>query len=530
MPVVAGGGFLLNVALLLLGRALPQLPVFQDSFLFRAVIGLFLFGGSLHLAALHLGGRSQRLPGDLLDAAALLEIASGPIGEPMADDPESKTEQATPKRLQESLSKGQFARSAEINTLFSILTTLVILKWIGPDLWRALTLQFQGLLGSLRPDLPTAESSREWSLFQRPETVGIHPPTRWGWPSVSGILASGVQSRFHFTPGALALSRWGRLNPLDGFQQLFKPGMLVDRGQMLNLALILWVASTSVWDLVNHPVFLTDSSLEELLRFMGEAVEKLLGRLLFGLALIVAGDYGYQVWKTSRELKMSKQEVKEESRSSEGDPESKARMKKVMRKMRLSWMKTVPTADVVVTNPTAPVRGPQVRRQRRQGTACGGQGAGLQCAADPRIARNHQVPLVKNKPVARLLFQICEEGDAIDPRVYAGRRRDPRLRLSDQPLPLLPRQEHRRRMAKPLPSAGLMMRMPKSQLAVAFFVLGSLLLLIQPIPAFLLDALIVVSLGSAVLTLMVVLFFRDPAELSRPSPPCSSSPPCSDWV
>jgi len=71
MPVIAGG-FLLNVALLLLGRALPQLPVFQDSFLFRAVIGLFLFGGSLHLAALHLGGRSQRLPGDLLDAAALL--------------------------------------------------------------------------------------------------------------------------------------------------------------------------------------------------------------------------------------------------------------------------------------------------------------------------------------------------------------------------------------------------------------------------------------------------------------------------
>ena len=53
----------------------------------------------------------------------------------MADDPESKTEQATPKRLQESLSKGQFARSAEINTLFSILTTLVILKWVGPDLW-----------------------------------------------------------------------------------------------------------------------------------------------------------------------------------------------------------------------------------------------------------------------------------------------------------------------------------------------------------------------------------------------------------
>jgi flagellar biosynthesis protein FliR len=76
MPVIAGG-FLLNVALLLLGKALPQLPVFQDSFLFRAVIGLFLFGASLHLAALHLSARAQRLPGDLLDAAGLLRVIPG---------------------------------------------------------------------------------------------------------------------------------------------------------------------------------------------------------------------------------------------------------------------------------------------------------------------------------------------------------------------------------------------------------------------------------------------------------------------
>jgi len=76
----------------------------------------------------------------------------------MADDPESKTEQATPKRLEESITKGQFARSAEINTLFSILSTLIILKWIGSDLWSELSYQFRGLLGNIRPDLPSADS------------------------------------------------------------------------------------------------------------------------------------------------------------------------------------------------------------------------------------------------------------------------------------------------------------------------------------------------------------------------------------
>ena len=242
---------------------------------------------------------------------------------------------------------------------------------------------------------------------------------------VSGISASGVQSRFQFTPGALALN-WGRLNPLDGFQQLFKPGMLVRTGvKMLNLALILWVASTLVWDLVNHPVFLTDSSLEELLRFMGEAVEKLLGRLLFGLALIVAGDYGYQLWKTSRELKMSKQEVKEESRSSEGDPESKARMKKVMRKMRLSWMKTVPTADVVVTNPTHLSVALKFDANVDKAPRVVPKGLGLKGRRILAIARNQQVPMVDNKPVALTLFQIGEVCTAIHPRGDQAMPEDP---------------------------------------------------------------------------------------------------------
>lgn len=231
----------------------------------------------------------------------------------MADDPESKTEQATPKRLEESITKGQFARSAEINTLFSILTTLIILKWIGSDLWTELSYQFRGLLGNIRPDLPSADSvvAGAFSSGQR-LAIFILPPL--GMAMVSGIIASGLQSRFHFTPDALSIN-WGRLNPLDGIQQLFKPGMLVRTGvKMLNLAVIVLVAWTLVMDLVNEPVFLTDSSLEELLRFMGNAVEKLLGRLLFGLAIIVAADYGYQVWKNSEDLKMSKQEVKEESR------------------------------------------------------------------------------------------------------------------------------------------------------------------------------------------------------------------------
>lgn len=335
----------------------------------------------------------------------------------MADDPESKTEQATPKRLEESLNKGQFARSAEINTLFSILTTLVILKWMGPHLWDSLSFQFRGLLTAIPHDLMSADTVVTGALSAALRLVGFAAPAL-GMAIVSGVIASGLQSRFHFTPGALNLN-WSRLNPLEGIQQLIKPGMLVRTGvKLLNLAVILLVAWGLVWNLVNHPVFLTDSGLDELLRFMGGSVEMLLGRLLFGLSLIVAADYGYQVWKTSRELRMSKQEVKEESRSNEGDPESKARMKRAQRKMRMSWRMTVPTADVVVTNPTHISVALKFDATVDKAPRVVAKGQDFNALRIREIAKEFQVPLVENKPVARLLFQICEEGDAIDPRVY----------------------------------------------------------------------------------------------------------------
>ena len=335
----------------------------------------------------------------------------------MAEDQQSRTEKPTVKRLEEAVQRGQFARSAEVNTLFSILAALLALKWMGQGIWSALVLTFQDLLTGISTDTITSQGVVAGSgvaaatlaqFVLGPMTVAV----------VAAILAGGIQSRFRIATQALQL-RWERLNPIEGFGNLFQSGMLVRTGiKLLNLLVILAVAWSLVWQLVNHPVFLADSGLEELLGFMGRSVDSLLGRLLLGLALIMTADFGYQTWKTSQDLRMTKQEVKEEMRSAEGDPEARARQKAIRRKLRLNWRATVPTADVVVTNPTHLAIALKFDASVDRAPRVVAKGKGFNALRIREIAKEFQVPIVENKPVARLLFQLSEEGQAIDARLY----------------------------------------------------------------------------------------------------------------
>jgi flagellar biosynthesis protein FlhB len=335
----------------------------------------------------------------------------------MAEDQESRTEKPTAKRLEEAVRRGQFARSAEINTLFAIVAAFVALRWLGQGLWTSLVLTFQELLTRISPDAvtPTGVVAGAGTAVMTLAQFVVGPMFV---AVVAAILAGGIQSRFRIATEALQL-RWERLDPIQGFSQMFRTGMLVRTGvKILNLLVILTVAWSLMWQLVNHPVFLADSGLEELLRFMGNAVDSLLGRLLVGLALIVAADYGYQAWKNSQELMMSKKEVKEETRSSEGDLEAKSRMKSYRRKLRLSWRATVPTADVVVTNPTHLAIALKFDASVDRAPRVVAKGKGFNALRIREIAKEFQVPIVENKPVARLLFQLCEEGQGIDPRLF----------------------------------------------------------------------------------------------------------------
>ncbi|MFM8879052.1 MAG: flagellar biosynthesis protein FlhB [Verrucomicrobiota bacterium] len=335
----------------------------------------------------------------------------------MAQDQDSRTEKPTAKRLEEAGSKGQFARSTEINTIFSLLAALVAIKWTGEDLWRALVLAFQESLTRVTPDRVTPQGILSGMVPTLLLMVRIVAgPVLLSM--AAAVIAGGIQSRFAIATGALEL-RWNRLNPIEGFQGLFQTSIWARTAvKLLNLGVILAVGWSLVWELVNHPVFLAGSDLQELLRFMSNAVDSLLGRLLLALVLIAALDYGYQLWKTSRDLMMTKQEVKEETRSAEGDPETRSRLKGMRKKMRLSWRVTVPTADVVVTNPTHLAVALKFDATVDRAPRVVAKGKGYNALRIREIAKEFQVPIVENKPVARLLFQWCEEGQAIDARLY----------------------------------------------------------------------------------------------------------------
>lgn len=336
----------------------------------------------------------------------------------MADEHGEKTEQPTSKRLEEASRRGQFARSPEINTALAVLAAALGLHAFGKSLSGGLLAALSEGLGNLHQGMPSevvvGRLLGNWLWLLATLTAGIA-----GAACLASVVASVLQSRFRFSPGSLGW-HWERLDPLSGLQRLVQPAALVRSGvSLLKLVVILAVTGSLIVRLSEDPIFQSGSSLEDLLVFMSRSVESLLWRILGGIGVIIAVDYSYQLWNTQQALKMTKEEVREEARSGEGDPKAKAEQRRRRLQTRKNWRASVPTADVVVTNPThLAIALKYDFNKAGAAPVVVAKGADHNAARIREIAREFQVPIIENKPVARLLYETCDEDQAIDPRLY----------------------------------------------------------------------------------------------------------------
>jgi flagellar biosynthetic protein FlhB len=143
--------------------------------------------------------------------------------------------------------------------------------------------------------------------------------------------------------------------------------------------------------------------------------------VLFGLTFIAAADYGYQVWKHNKDLMMTKEEVKDETKNAEGNPAAKGEMKK--RRVAMlhgNWMRELPLADVVITNPTHLAIALRYNKKTMRAPRIIAKGARLNALRIREIAQQFQIPIVENKLVARMLFKHCKVGQEVPPQVYAA--------------------------------------------------------------------------------------------------------------
>jgi flagellar biosynthetic protein FlhB len=330
-----------------------------------------------------------------------------------------KTEQPTQRKLEDAQKRGQIPRSAEVQTVLVMLGGLTALVFTGAETWGMLADAFRATLGHLH-DTPLTSSSLQGYAIQ-----GSLLLVRCVGPVVlatliAGLLAGGLQTRFQTASEALQVN-WERLDPAAGFQRVFSMRSAVPTCiAFVKLAIIVLLTYGTVKVVLGDPIFSSTVGLTRLVEYMADSCVKIFTRVLLALAVIAAADYGYQCWQNWQDMMMTHEEVKEEAKSSEANPQVKAGRNKLLRASKRKMLAEVPTADVIVTNPTHIAIALRYDRKTMKAPRMVAKGIRLNALRIREIAQEHQVPILENKPLARMLFKYGKVGGEVPAQLYVA--------------------------------------------------------------------------------------------------------------
>ncbi len=338
----------------------------------------------------------------------------------MADRPnQDRTEKATPKRRQDARKKGQVAQSREIPSVMILMLSLGVFFFGGGWMfWNLSSYMADALRGAAFYQLTDADSVGTLLIDTFRIVFKILSPLMLV-VFVAGLAGNVAQFGFLFSSEALA-PKWKKLNPISGFKRVVSLRSLVEL--VKSVAKILFVAAVAYLllrkelDLIPS---LTQQSVGNILAFVARVAFKICLNVSLALAVLAIIDYAYQRWEHEKSLKMTKQEVKDEFKQTEGDPKIKSRIRSIqLETARQRMMEAVPTADVVITNPThlaVAIRFDAAAMVAPQVVA---KGAGYVAERIKQVAAEHDVPRVEDKPLARTLFKIVDIGDTIPVDLY----------------------------------------------------------------------------------------------------------------
>lgn len=329
-----------------------------------------------------------------------------------------KTEAPTSRRIAEARREGQVARSQELNAAAGLLMAAWLLAGPGKRLLNDL----QTLMVSAISSLPRPHVSDNW--IENLAKAQVLPLAGDVSLFILGLLLSGVVVTLGQTGFLWASKRVGfdlnRVNPISGFKRLFSlQGLLELFKALLKLSVVAWVAYAFLRGRWIELLGLAQTDYLSALRWWSGMAIGLMLRIGGAYLVLATLDYAYQRWHHLRALRMTKEELKEELKQTEGDPVIKSRIRSQQRRMaRLRMMANVPKADVVITNPTHLAIAVQYDAQSMQAPKVVAKGAHRLAERIVEIARLNQVPLVQNVPLARALYRLVEIDQEIPPQLY----------------------------------------------------------------------------------------------------------------
>ena len=331
-----------------------------------------------------------------------------------------KTHDPTPHRRREAREKGQVAKSQDLGSALLLLVAALTLLMAGGGLVHYLGEYTKGQLGGD----PWITITREDVQYHWNATLfGLG---RWMLPILllvflGAIAVNLIQVGFIFVPDKLAPDI-SRINPLKGLQRIFSlQGLMRLLFGLFKIAVIVAVAFYVLYDKFDQVISLAELPLLEATSFIFETL--LWTAIKIGIALLILSllDYAFQKWKHEQDLKMTTQELREEMKNLEGNPEVKMRRRQVQRQLAQSRTRqAVPTADVVVTNPTELAIAIKYDPEKMAAPIVVAKGAGVLAKQIRRLALEHGIPIIEKKPLAQALYREVEIDHPIPQDKYAA--------------------------------------------------------------------------------------------------------------
>lgn len=335
-----------------------------------------------------------------------------------------KTEPATAKKLSDARKEGQVAKSREVANALGILALFLILKvWVG-----TMGNQFLSVFSDIYnriPDITTfwnghmPENDTRLVYYEMilQCLIIMAPILLIGF--VIGFISDVVQVGWKPT-GKPMQPKLSKLNPISGFKRMFSVNSIVELIKaILKIGLIVYICYSYLKDKWVLIFSLYDMPLMQVLQLAAETVTDLGIRIAMVYMVLAFADYAYQKFKFSRDMRMTKQEVKEEYKQQEGDPQIKGKIRQRMRDAsRRRMMQELPQADVVITNPTHYAVAIKYDPEVADAPIVIAKGEDYLAARIKEVAKENNIEIVENKPLARMLYANVDVGQAVPPELY----------------------------------------------------------------------------------------------------------------
>ena len=334
------------------------------------------------------------------------------------DESGEKTEEPTGRKLSKAREEGQAPKSQEVSSAVVLLAAGLALAGLAPLGWDRLVGLFRHLVWRLPEFDPATADLWPWILTACREMLILILPLAF-LIMIAGLAVNFWQVGFVVNTGAIAFKP-EKLNFITGMGRFFKLRSVIDTiKNCLKLVLVFYLSYLVIRD--EMEVFVTLSEMEPVDIGLVILRSSLILFFKLTLVLLVLGflDFAYQKWQFMRDMRMTKQEIKDEFKQMEGDPQIKAKIRQIQREQsKKRMLADVPKSDVVITNPTHLALALVYDAALAQAPVVLAKGQDLMAERIKEIAREAKVPIVENKPLAQALYQAVEVGEVIPLEFY----------------------------------------------------------------------------------------------------------------